>query len=178
MGCQSWVHCSPIIIITQLNLSNILTIGIPYLVFNHGELWFSCPEINVRLQFYLCSVKPYEVAYSGSCYSLQNTDPVILGLQCTWMCHQRATLWFPTDASMLCCGGFGTVLNISGPFNSLWPSDAIWRQGSRSKLVQVMACCLTAPRHYLNQCWLIIRKVLWHSWLEGIITRRSEDTNQ
>ena len=26
-----------------------------------------------------------------------------------------------------------------------------------------MACCLTAPRHYLNQCWLIIRKVLWHS---------------
>ena len=40
--------------------------------------------------------------------------------------------------------------------NSLWPSDAIWRQGSRSTLVQVMACCLTAPRHYLNQCWLII----------------------
>ena len=22
-------------------------------------------------------------------------------------------------------------------------------------LTQVMACCLTAPRHYLNQCWLI-----------------------
>ena len=32
--------------------------------------------------------------------------------------------------------------------NSLWPSDAIWRQGSRSSLVQVMACCLTAPSHY------------------------------
>ena len=29
-------------------------------------------------------------------------------------------------------------------FNSLWPSDAIWWQGSRSTLVQVMACCLTA----------------------------------
>ena len=43
--------------------------------------------------------------------------------------------------------------------NSLWPSDAIWRQGSRSTLVQVMACCLTAPSHYLNQCWLIITKV-------------------
>ena len=41
-------------------------------------------------------------------------------------------------------------------FNSLWPSDAIWQQGSRSTLVQVMACCLTAPSHYLNQCWLII----------------------
>ena len=36
--------------------------------------------------------------------------------------------------------------------NSLWPSDAVWRQGSTSTLVQVMACCLTAPSHYLNQC--------------------------
>ena len=24
---------------------------------------------------------------------------------------------------------------------------------------QVMACCLTAPSHYLNQCWLIISEV-------------------
>ena len=61
-------------------------------------------------------------------------------------------------------------------FNSLWPSHSIWRQGSRSTLVQVMACWLTAPSHYLNQCWLIISKVLWHSY-QGIIIRRSEDTN-
>ena len=47
--------------------------------------------------------------------------------------------------------------------NSLWPSDIIWRQGSRSTLAQVMACCLTAPSHYLNQCWLMISEVLWHS---------------
>ena len=47
--------------------------------------------------------------------------------------------------------------------NSLWPSDAKWQQGSRSTLVQVMACCLMAPSHYLNQCWLIISKVQWHS---------------
>ena len=26
-----------------------------------------------------------------------------------------------------------------------------------------MACCLTAPSHYLNQCWLIICEVMWHS---------------
>ena len=43
--------------------------------------------------------------------------------------------------------------------NSLWPSDAIWRQRSGSTLAQVMACCLTAPSHYLNQCWLIISEV-------------------
>ena len=49
-------------------------------------------------------------------------------------------------------------------FNSLWPSDAIRRQGSRSTLVQVMACCLMAPSHYLNQCWQIISEVQWHSY--------------
>ena len=36
--------------------------------------------------------------------------------------------------------------------NSLKPSDAIWRHKSGSTLAQVMACCLTAPSHYLNQC--------------------------
>ena len=46
--------------------------------------------------------------------------------------------------------------------NSLWPSDTIWWHRSRSTLVQVMACCLTAPSHYLNQCWLIISMVQWH----------------
>ena len=48
-------------------------------------------------------------------------------------------------------------------FNSFWPSDAIWRHRSGSTLVKVMACCLTPPGHYLNQCWLIMNGVLWHS---------------
>ena len=41
--------------------------------------------------------------------------------------------------------------------NSLWPSDTIWQQRSGSTLAQVMACCLAAPSHYLNQCWLMIK---------------------
>ena len=45
--------------------------------------------------------------------------------------------------------------------NSLWPSDTIRRHISESALSQVMICCLTAPSHYLNQCWLIIREILW-----------------
>ena len=45
----------------------------------------------------------------------------------------------------------------------LWPSDAIWRHRSGSALAQVMGCCLTAPSHYLNQCWLIILEVQWQS---------------
>ena len=44
--------------------------------------------------------------------------------------------------------------------NSLWPSGAIWRHRSQSTIAQVMACCLMAPSHYLNQCWLIINEVL------------------
>ena len=27
-----------------------------------------------------------------------------------------------------------------------------------------MTCCLTAPSHYQNQCWLAISKTLWHSF--------------
>ena len=45
----------------------------------------------------------------------------------------------------------------------LRPGDAIWRHRSMSTLAQIMACCLTAPSHYLNQCWLMISEVLWHS---------------
>ena len=47
--------------------------------------------------------------------------------------------------------------------NAFWPSDVIWCHGSGSTLAQVMACCLMAPSHYLNQCWLIIYGLLWHA---------------
>ena len=46
------------------------------------------------------------------------------------------------------------------PINSLAYGDinSFW-----SKLIQIMAWCLMAPSHYLNQCWLIITDVLLHS---------------
>ena len=47
--------------------------------------------------------------------------------------------------------------------NSLWPSNTIWRHRSGSTLAEIMACCLTAPSHYLNQCWCLINEVVWHS---------------
>ena len=47
--------------------------------------------------------------------------------------------------------------------NSLRPSDTIWRHRSILTLAQIMACCLTAPSHYLNQCWLITSGVKWCS---------------
>ena len=53
--------------------------------------------------------------------------------------------------------------------NSMWPSDTIWRHRPGSTQAQVRACCLTAPGHYLNQCWLFINEVLWH-WSERDFT--------
>ena len=40
------------------------------------------------------------------------------------------------------------LLNV---INSLGPSDAILWHKTGTRLAQVMACCLTAPSHYLNQ---------------------------
>ena len=47
--------------------------------------------------------------------------------------------------------------------NSLWDGDSIWYHGPHSTLVQVMACCLMAPSHYLDQWWLIISRIQCHS---------------
>ena len=88
-----------------------------------------------------------------------------------WMRLARWGMWEP----VLNTNCFSTICLLSSKYTSdfmaddalgwlsLWPSDAIWWQGSGSTLVQVMACCLTAPSHYLNQCWLFISKVQWHS---------------
>ena len=46
-------------------------------------------------------------------------------------------------------------------FITLWAGDEIWRRKSGSELIQVMACCFTAPMHCLNQSWLIICNVQW-----------------
>ena len=53
--------------------------------------------------------------------------------------------------------------------NSLWPGDAISWHRSGLTLVQVIACCLTAPSHYLNQCWSIINEILGHLQESGFI---------
>ena len=72
-------------------------------------------------------------------------------------------LTFPT------CNG-GEIFQQVEKVDSLWPSDALWQHRSGSTLAQVMACCLMAPSHYLNQCWLIISEVQWHSF-EGNFRR-------
>ena len=67
------------------------------------------------------------------------------------MCFQSVLLW------TYCIYGvseqatvFQAQMYFCDYFNSLWPSDTIWRHRSWSTLAQVMACCLAAPSHYLN----------------------------
>ena len=45
--------------------------------------------------------------------------------------------------------------------HTLWSSDAICQHISESTLAKIMTCCLTTPRRYLDQCWLLISEVLW-----------------
>ena len=54
--------------------------------------------------------------------------------------------------------------------NLLGPSGTIWWHRSRPTLAWITGCCLPAPSHYLNQCWLIINKDQWHS-SEGNVTK-------
>ena len=63
---------------------------------------------------------------------------------------------------------------LPNSFNSPWSSDdTLWHR-SRSILFQVMVCCMTAPSHCLNWCWLIISEVLWHC-PEGNFTGSAQD---
>ena len=62
---------------------------------------------------------------------------------------------------------WATQLSISGNLIthsvSLWPNDTIWRQRSGSTLAQVMACCLTAPSHYLHSNdWSSVKSIGIH----------------
>ena len=62
-------------------------------------------------------------------------------------------------------------------FNSLLPRDAIWQHwfGSTSTMDLVMACCLTAPSHYPNQCWLKWRSLPFILW--RVISPRAQWVN-
>ena len=118
-------------------------------------------------------------------------------------CKDKAVVRWPylhkgisyTGKKTLCCIEMGLgILNIDGLvherhnssalamklhlscINSLWPSDTIWRQRSGSTLAQGADCCLTASSHYLNQCWLIISEVQWHSHKSNF-TRNSSTIN-
>ena len=74
-------------------------------------------------------------------------------------CNLNMVMMYLSYSFGMCHDSCAVMYKMVEQINSLWPSDAIWRQRSGSTLAQVMACCLTAPSHYLHQCWLIINEV-------------------
>ena len=70
----------------------------------------------------------------------------------------------------MCCNIFVTCLILAlYKLNKSRAGDAIWPHGYLSTLVQVMACCLMAPSHYLNQ-WCVNAMVI--NW-QGILSKRT-----
>ena len=56
---------------------------------------------------------------------------------------------------------------------NLWPSEAIWRHRSGLTLAQVMACCLTAPSHYLKQCLSSVIRLIGKLFYKTYLSNQS-----
>ena len=52
------------------------------------------------------------------------------------------------------------VLFASGHRAMEYVEPFIWNPGCLSPLFKVMACCVTAPSHYFDQCCLIVNKII------------------
>ena len=111
---------------------------------------------------YICVI----LKYSLLCTSLKYVLHLLTAFISCWLYR-----WFAIIKTIVY-----DLLRCGFPVNSLWSRDTIWRQRSGSTLAQVMAFCLTARSHYLNQCWLIISKVEWHS-SKGKFTRDTSAIN-
>ena len=71
--------------------------------------------------------------------------------------HKYIPVILHTFSCVVLC--FGVRRKLVSFKVSIGTSDAICRYRSGSTLALAMACCLTAPNRYLNQCWLIISEV-------------------
>ena len=63
----------------------------------------------------------------------------------------------------------GLILNTMRMSFARWRvlTNSVWCCGTtlaQVTVAQVMACCLTAPSHYLNHCWLVMSLVQWYSY--------------
>ena len=107
-------------------------------------LWLDC-------WITLCNVVYIMSRYICASWNKSDMSPIIELCLCFF---SSDIVWYSYDSKVI---------------NSLRPVDAIWQHRSGSTLAQVMACCLTAPSHYLNQCWFIISKqgVQWSGKSQG-----------
>ena len=79
-------------------------------------------------------------------------SPTLLNCLMYKMCYYRFGSVYTEQGKLIHCGLVTLYGDIFG-----------------STLAQVMACCLRAPSHYLNQCWLIISGLLQHAYQSNFI---------
>ena len=93
-------------------------------------------------------------------YTYKGHDSNTDSLACVWNFIMRAETYCGAEPYCVSSGRYTMwYIQYYITLNSSWHSDAIWWHGSGSTLAQVMAWCLMAPSHYLNQWWVIISKV-------------------
>ena len=57
---------------------------------------------------------------------------------------------------------------LSEPYNEFRRTFTLWKNYYKRHwygltLARVMACCMTIPNHYLNQCWVTFSRAQWHT---------------
>ena len=131
----------------------------------------SSPQVGMGYTIYMCKNICFNIEYNNalyvvSCKRLQLRMKMFaftsMNRKFSFYKYEIKSQLFVTD-SMIFLFRFSNKFSHRVFINTVWPSDVIWRHRSESTLAQVMACCLTAPSHYLNQCWLIISKIQLHS---------------
>ena len=95
-----------------------------------------------------------------------------LNTRLAWLCGSKYNFYIGISiliisfihqySALICCV---RVTCVHLAISSSWPKDYIWPQKSGSTLAQIMGCCLSAPSHCLNQCWIFNKGVLCHSTL-------------
>ena len=150
---------------------------VPYPIMLHSEKKFlfrmeHCGDME-QVHFGICELGQFDTAYRRQdtverclLWILGGNDGILLirtiGTNSSEILIEIHTFSFKKIHLKMSSGKCTAILSRPLCVNSVWPSDAILRRRSGA-LAQVMACCLTVPSHYLNQCGLIISNSRWHS---------------
>ena len=158
------VYTTPVQVMTWTNVDQY-----PWCTFSHNEVKVFQPYLRpVRDPplVHSCTTSVWTVAsrwpppWQETCIPWAG-GPGRQGSYTTWSAAGSCLSARSTrDGLVGCAAAAGrSVWSRYNTINSLRPSDAIWQHRSGSTLAQVMACCLMAPSHYLNQSWLLISQV-------------------
>ena len=133
-----------------------------YVTCRHVSFWLESwnqlfwPQLLFFQSFLKCTI----CANSYRCFRFLKCNPLTcldlefheISIMSSWgLCEFGPRSWSSTILTKT--GLFPCLVSVTD-----WPP--VWLCRSWSTVVEVMAWCLMAPSHYLNQCWLVINKFL------------------